>query len=125
MLSEIVIDFASPLPVYEQIKRQIKQAIARQVLQENDTLSSIRELATFPKINPTTVVRAYRELQQEGVIGARAGKGFWVEKASTSQGEKLDLIKEEFLRVIEKGIELGLTSQNLQAMVDEFFKEAE
>ena len=125
VLAEIIIDFASPVPVYEQITRNIKQAIARNILAANDSLPSIRELASFLKINPTTVVRSYRELQQEGIVGARAGKGFWVEKSETTEKEKMDLIKDEFLRVIEKGIELGLSSQTLKQMVSEFFREDE
>lgn len=125
VLTEIQIDFASPVPVYEQIKRSVKQAIAKNILSANDFLPSVRELASFLKINPTTVVRSYRELQQEGIIGARAGKGFWVEKSETTEEEKTDLIRDEFLRVIEKGIELGLSSETLKGMVNEFFREDE
>ncbi len=125
VLTEIIIDFASPVPVYEQIKRNIKQAIAKNILAASDSLPSIRELASFLKVNPTTVVRSYRELQYEGIIGARAGKGFWVEKSETTEKEKMDLIKDEFLRVIEKGVELGLSSHTLKLMVSEFFREDE
>jgi GntR family transcriptional regulator len=125
IFTEIQIDFASPVPVYEQIKRNIKQAIARNILNAKDFLPSVREMASFLKINPTTVVRSYRELQQEGIIGARAGKGFWVEKSETTEKEKTDLIRDEFLRVIEKGVELGLSSETLKGMVNDFFREDE
>ena len=84
----MAVDFASPLPVYEQIKKNIKQAIARNIIQENQALPSIRDLAQFLKINPNTVARAYRDLTQEKIINGRAGVGFWVEKS-----EQMDLKK--------------------------------
>ena len=63
-LAELTVDFDSTLPVYEPLKKNIKQAIARNIIQENQTLPSIRDLAAFLKINPNTVARAYRDLTQ-------------------------------------------------------------
>jgi GntR family transcriptional regulator len=123
ILVEIEIDFASPVPVYEQIKKHIKHAIARNILVSDETLPSIRELASFLKINPNTVARAYRELQQENVVGGRAGKGFWVEKKNTPEEEKMELLKEDFLKLLEKGVEMGLSPESIKKMVLEFFKE--
>ena len=123
ILGEIEIDFASPVPVYEQIKKRIKHAIARNILESGDSLPSIRELASFLKINPNTVARAYRELQQEKVVGGRAGKGFWVEETNTPEEEKMELLKEDFLRLLEKGVEMGLSPESIKKMILEFFKE--
>jgi len=123
ILGEIDVDFASPVPVYEQIKKRIKHAIARNILASDESLPSIRELASFLKINPNTVARAYRELQQETVVGGRAGKGFWVEKKNTPEVEKMELLKEDFLKLLEKGVEMGLSPESIKKMVLEFFKE--
>ncbi len=123
ILGEIDIDFASPVPVYEQIKKRIKHAIARNILVNDETLPSIRELASFLKINPNTVARAYRDLQQEKVVGGRAGKGFWVEKENTPEEEKMALLKEDFLKLLEKGVEMGLSPESIKKIVLEFFKE--
>lgn len=117
------IDFASPVPVYEQIKRKIKHAIARKSIIENESLPSIRELASFLKINPNTVARAYRELVQEKIIGGRAGKGFWVEESGELAGEKILMLKEEFLKFLERAIEMGFSQESLKEMVLDFFKE--
>ena len=122
-MDEIQVDFASPVPVYEQIKRRIKYAIAKNVLAGNEALPSIRELAAFLKINPNTVARAYRDLQQESVVGGRAGKGFWVEPQETSEFEKMELLKDDFLKLLEKGIEMGLSPESIKAMILEFFEE--
>ncbi len=125
ILGDIDIDFASPVPVYEQIKKRIKQALAKNILANNDPLPSIRELASFLKINPNTVARAYRDLQQENIVGGRAGKGFWVEKTHTPEEEKMELLKEDFLKLLEKGIEMGLSPEHIKKMILEFFQEVE
>lgn len=125
MINAIEIDFASPVPVYEQIKKGIKQAIAKQVAINQQHLPSIREMAGFFKINPNTVARAYRELQFEGIIGGRAGKGFWVEQKTTSDGDKMELLKEDFLKLMEKGIELGISPGKIKMMIMEYFQEAQ
>jgi GntR family transcriptional regulator len=123
ILTEIEIDFASPVPVYEQIKKRIKHAIAKKVLENKDPLPSIRELAAFLKINPNTAARAYRELQQEKIIGGRAGKGFWVEQKDTREEDNMDLLKEDFLKLLEKGIEMGLSPESIKTMILNFFEE--
>jgi len=123
LLSELVIDFASPVPVYEQIKKKIKQAIARKIIKEDESLPSIRELATFLKINPNTVARAFRELSQENIIKGRAGKGFWVARTGDLQSESVKLIKEEFLKLLERAVEMGFSQQKLKDMILDFFTE--
>lgn len=74
----IKIDFTSFIPIYEQIKMQFKGHIAARILKPHDPLPSIRELATELLINPNTVARAYRELEREGYLTTRKGKGCYV-----------------------------------------------
>lgn len=124
LLTEIEIDFASPVPVYEQIKRKIKLSIAKKTISENETLPSIRELATFLKINPNTVARAYRDLQQDGIIDGRAGKGFWVLKSESIEEEKRELLKDELLKFMEKAIEMGFSQDHLKNLIADFFNES-
>jgi GntR family transcriptional regulator len=123
LLTELVVDFASPLPVYEQIKKNIKQAIARNVIQENQALPSIRDLAQFLKINPNTVARAYRDLTQEKIISGRAGVGFWVEKSEQMDLKKSDMLREEFTKFTEKAIEMGFSRQQIKELLNRFFPE--
>jgi GntR family transcriptional regulator len=123
ILTEIEIDFASPIPVYEQIKRKIKHSIAKNAILENEPLPSIRELASFLKINPNTVARAYRELQQEGIIDGRAGKGFWILKAELIEQEKRQLLTDELLKFIEKAIDMGFSRDHLKNLIADFFNE--
>ncbi len=122
ILSEIEIEFASPVPVYEQLKKQIKHAIAKRIVRENDPLPSIREMASFLKINPNTVARAYRDLSLEKIIGGRAGKGFWIEKVGKFDLEKSHLLEDEFLKFMEKAVEMGISRDHLKDLIMNFFK---
>jgi GntR family transcriptional regulator len=119
VLHELVIDFASPTPVYEQIKKSVKQAIARGILVENQPLPSIRDLASFLKINPNTVARSYRELTQERIIGGRAGVGFWIEKNEQSDLRKPELLREEFLKFMERAIEMGFSRRQIRDLLED------
>lgn len=119
LLNELVIDFASPTPVYEQIKKSIKQAIARSILVESQPLPSIRDLASFLKINPNTVARAYRELTQEKIVGGRPGVGFWVEKNEQLDLRKSDILREEFLKFMERAVEMGFSRQQVRALLED------
>ncbi len=125
LLNELVIDFASPTPVYEQIKKSIKQAIARSILVENQPLPSIRDLASFLKINPNTVARAYRELTQEKIIGGRPGVGFWIEKNEQLDRRKPELLREEFLRFMERAVEMGFSRQQIRALLEDMLPQGE
>lgn len=71
----IHVDPTSGVPMYLQITEQVRSAAATGVLQEGETLPSVRELAVELAINPNTVARAYRELQREGVITVERGTG--------------------------------------------------
>jgi GntR family transcriptional regulator len=121
LIAELNVDFASPLPVYEQIKKSIKQAIARSIIQENQALPSIRDLAGFLKINPNTVARAYRELTQEKIINGRAGVGFWVEKSEQMDLNKSEMLREEFNKFVERAIEMGFSRQQIKDLLGSVF----
>ena len=78
----IKIDSASFIPIYEQVKQQLKSRISLGILAAGEPLPSIRDLATSLIINPNTVARAYRELEHEGYIYTRKGKGCYISKNS-------------------------------------------
>lgn len=75
------IDDRSGVPVYRQMMDQIKYYVAGGTLRTGDQLPSIRELASALAVNPTTVVKAYTELERDGVIEMRHGKGAFVADA--------------------------------------------
>lgn len=85
----IKIETASFVPIYEQIKKEIKRNISFGIFKAHESLPSIRDLASELIINPNTVARAYRELEMEGFIYTKKGKGCYVSDISSS------LIKKE------------------------------
>jgi GntR family transcriptional regulator len=69
---------ASGVPIYVQIKEQIRHAIETGAVSSGDQLPGIRSLAETLVINPNTVIKVYRELEQEGVLEIRHGLGVFV-----------------------------------------------
>lgn len=72
------IDPRSPTPLYEQIATQVRLAVAAGDLAEGDALPSVRRLAQELRVNPATVVQAYRELEWDGFVETRRGAGTFV-----------------------------------------------
>lgn len=72
------LDPSSGVPAYRQMMDQIRYYIAGGTLRPGDQLPSIRELATAVAVNPTTVVRVYTELERDGILEMRHGKGAFV-----------------------------------------------
>ena len=95
----IIISNNSSVPIYEQIKNAIKNAIISNELKEEEMLPSVRNLANDLKISFLTVKKAYDELEQEEFIKTVQGKGSFVAP------KNLELIKEEKLKEIQDYIE--------------------
>lgn len=92
----IIISNSSGMPIYEQIKEQIKSSILSGEMAEGDMLPSIRQLAKDLKISVITTTRAYNDLQQEGFVTNVQGKGCYVLPQNN------DMIREQLLREIEE-----------------------
>ncbi len=95
----IIISNSSSVPLYEQIKQTIKQAIFLNELKEEEMLPSVRGLANELKISFLTVKKAYDELEQEGFIKTVQGKGSFVAP------KNLELLREEKLKEIQDYVE--------------------
>ncbi len=93
---EIIISNSSDIPIYEQIKDQIKAKIIAQELKTNELLPSIRSLARDLKCSVITTKNAYEELEKEGYIKSIPAKGFYVAKINP------EIAKEEQLHKIEE-----------------------
>ena len=94
----ITVQTKSGQPIYEQIERQMKDAILRGDLAVGEALPSIRMLAADLKISVITVKRAYEDLEQEGMIYSVQGKGFYVDSPDLAyMKEKRTLSMEEKL----------------------------
>ncbi|MCA9643364.1 MAG: GntR family transcriptional regulator [Myxococcales bacterium] len=96
------LDFESDVPVYEQISNRIKFAIARRAFKPNEKLPSVRTLARHLVVNPNTIVRVFRDLEQEGLIYAKRGIGMFV---ATRAGQRCD---RERLAIVEEKLREAL-----------------
>ncbi len=94
----ILIKNSSDEPIYLQIKNQIRDAILKNELQENELLPSIRILAKELRISVITTKRAYDELERDGFINSVQGKGSFV------AAQNPELVKEKLLKNIEASL---------------------
>ena len=78
MFCKLFINPYTGIPLYIQIAEQIKKAVFAGVLQEGEQLPTVRQLALELLINPNTVVRAFQELEREGMITTRRGSGTFI-----------------------------------------------
>ena len=76
------IDPRSPTPLYAQIAARLKLAVASGELRPGEALSSVRQLAARLRVNPATVVQAYRDLEAEGFVEMRQGAGTFVREVA-------------------------------------------
>ncbi len=82
------IDPRSPTPLYEQIAARIRLAVASEELQPGEPLPSVRQLAALVRVNPATVVQAYRDLEAEGFVSVRRGAGTFVKEVPVTGKNK-------------------------------------
>ncbi len=117
---KLIISNVSGVPIYEQIKQQVKSAILSGELQEEETLPSLRTLAKDLKISVLTVTRAYTELEQEGFVKNVQGRGCFV------MGRGSELIREQLICKVEAGLSeainaaqmANLSAQELHQLLD-------
>lgn len=117
---KLTISNATGVPIYEQLKRQIKAAILAGELREGEALPSLRTVARDLRISVLTATRAYTELEQEGFVANVQGKGCYVREQDS------ELLREQFLRQAEEGLSqaitaagrAGLSTRELHGMLD-------
>ena len=103
----IVISNTSDLPIYVQIKEQVKEQILSGELEEDEMLPSLRQLAKDLKISVLTTTRAYNELEEEGFITSRQGKGFFVMSSAILAAERASMTDEELIKLLRLLLEVN------------------
>ncbi len=109
------------LPVYQQICNQIRYLVASGVLVAGEELPPIRALAEQLLINPNTVARAYRELEQAGIVVKRGTVGTFVSAAPSplARRERLRILRERIDTLLADAKHMGIGLQELKALIDE------
>ena len=116
------LDFTSSRPIYSQIIHQFSKAVARGDLAPGDRVPSQRELAEQAKVNPNTVQRAYREMEQMELVETLRGQGTFI----TNRPDLLDKLRSELAAQAVKAFldemnSLGLKGEDVVRMVQEGF----
>ena len=122
---KIIISNISDIPLYQQIKEQIKSAIFKQELKEGEKLPSIRALANDLEVSVLTTKRVYAELEKEGFIITKAGRGCFVapENLELLRESRRRLVEEKLLETWNLAYTLGITKKELLEMMDLIFEE--
>jgi len=115
------VDPSAAIPVYVQIMDHVKHSIASGLLRNGDRLPSIRDLARELRVNPNTVVKAYRELEIEGVIESRKGQGSYVSATSglMSLANRRKILSEIVDRMLVEAYHLSLNDERVIEIVRE------
>jgi GntR family transcriptional regulator len=107
-------------PLHAQISRQIRSKILSHDLAGGDALPSIRGLAREQRVSVITVQRAYDDLEREGLLQSRRGKGFWV--ASIPERRKHTMAEQRFTVALEELVahaaEDGLSADDMRRILD-------
>ena len=112
-LLSIIIRNSSEMPIYEQIREQIKEIILNDGMHEGEMLPSIRQLAADLKVSVITTTRAYSELEQEGYICNVHGKGCFVAPKDSS------LIREQMIRKIEESFTAAIKTARIAKLTQD------
>jgi len=116
---EFVLDGRSKVNTYVQLVQQVKQALRVGLLAPGDQLPKVRDVAQSLAINPNTVLKAYRELEIEGLVAGRPGVGTFVTRtlgdASLSNQAEL---REELVAWLRRAEAAGLTPEDVTALVE-------
>ena len=119
----INLDFRDSRPVYEQICEKIKELIVGGVIKAGDKIMSVRDMASSLTINPNTIVKAYKELEQEGYIYSVQGKGYFVaEKSFAASNARM----EEIIKSVEADLSelcfLGMKKEDAEGIIKNIWK---
>jgi GntR family transcriptional regulator len=114
------IDNASDRPVYQQIIDQIKRDIALGRLIKDEKLPTVRQLAKQLAINPNTIAKAYRQLEQEGIIVTKPGTGAFVASldSNLSRSVRRKIVSEELERIAIEAFHMQIDRQTLLELFD-------
>jgi DNA-binding transcriptional regulator YhcF (GntR family) len=103
-------------PIYLQLRDRVVSMILDEVLKEGDPLPSVRTVAAEYRINPLTVLKAYQELADEGLVETRRGRGMFINAGARElllNGEREKFLATEWPRIRQRIERLGLDAETL------------
>jgi len=115
---------SSGIPIFIQIKEQIKDSIAGGVFREGDKLPSVRELSKELTVNPNTVSKAYQELEQEGIVNKERGIGMFIAVSTEKQPGKVNenIFREKLEKLFTEAHHLNISETRMKELFMEALK---
>jgi GntR family transcriptional regulator len=118
-LIEFRIDARSGVPPYLQIAQQVRQSVRLGLLREGDQLPTVKEVVAQVAINPNTVLKAYRELEHEGIAEGRPGIGTFVTRSFDGRPPGAHKrLQADLARWVARAQEAGLDDEDIAALFD-------
>jgi GntR family transcriptional regulator len=108
----------SGIPLYLQLIQQVKHAVETGALREGDQLPTIRKVAMDLVMNPNTVVRAYRELEHEGILDLKHGSGAFIKESAGGRARVMRKAQTLVQSTLERLAPLGLTEDELRRVFE-------
>jgi len=112
------LNHSSGIPVYLQLMQQIRHGVETGALRAGERLPTIRSLAEELVVNPNTVVRAYRELQHEGIVELRQGSGAYIGQSVVERRQIMSKAAKLMGSAIERLSALGLSEDEIRRIVE-------
>ncbi|MFI7069010.1 GntR family transcriptional regulator [Micromonospora sediminicola] len=112
------VDRTSSVPAYAQLVRQVREALRIGTLRPGDQLPTVRSVVTSCTVNPTTVLKAYRELELSGLVEARQGAGTFVSGTlGHADPHVMARLRGSLARWLGQAREAGLEDEDVQALL--------
>lgn len=114
---EFRIDSRSGVAPYHQLVHQVKQALRLGILREGDQLPTVKEVVAQVAINPNTVLKAYRQLEHEGLAAGRPGKGTFVTRSLAGASLAAhQALRQDLVRWLTAARDAGLDDDSIDAL---------
>lgn len=113
----IQLNYRDPRPIYEQVKDGIRKLAYSGVLGPDEKLPSVRELAMKLAINPNTISRAYKELEQEGFLYTVTGKGTFINQEYDLNDSRKEELWQQFDKAAKGLLELAVTKEEFEKRI--------
>jgi GntR family transcriptional regulator len=120
---EFHLDTRSGVSPYLQVVHQVRQALRLGLLREGDQLPTVKDVVARLAINPNTVLKAYRELEHDGLVGARPGVGtFVIRTLSDASLAAHGPLRQDLQRWLAKARRAGLDDESIEALFRDTFR---
>jgi GntR family transcriptional regulator len=122
---EFRLDRQSGVPAYRQLVDQVRQALRLGILRPGDRLPTVRDVVRQIAINPNTVHRAYRELEQQGLTEGRPGSGTFVKDTLDQVPDEQSELRQDLEAWVRAARQAGLADEGIAALIAEAMRSTE